>query len=169
MYTFYSFPISQHARRVLALLTEAEIPFELKHVAMDQGEFMTPEYMAINPNHQVPTLVEGDLKIHESNAILRFLCNKHSLTNWYPASANERAKVDQWLDWNQCLLGVATTSIVFNKVFAGENGDQEAIKRGEEKMAELGKDIESRVLARAVRAHAEGRVFLNDKRTVVFE
>ncbi|MEO1323974.1 MAG: formyltetrahydrofolate deformylase [Pseudomonadota bacterium] len=38
-----------------------------------------------------------------------------------------------------------------------------------EKMAELGKDIESRVLARAVRAHAEGRVFLNDKRTVVFE
>lgn len=38
-----------------------------------------------------------------------------------------------------------------------------------EKMAELGKDIEARVLARAVRAHAEGRVFLNDKRTVVFE
>jgi len=37
------------------------------------------------------------------------------------------------------------------------------------KMAELGKDIEARVLARAVKAHAEGRVFLNDKRTVVFE
>lgn len=38
-----------------------------------------------------------------------------------------------------------------------------------EKMAELGKDIEARVLARAVKAHAEGRVFLNHKRTVVFE
>ncbi|MEM9572330.1 MAG: formyltetrahydrofolate deformylase [Pseudomonadota bacterium] len=38
-----------------------------------------------------------------------------------------------------------------------------------EKMAELGKDIEARVLARAVRAHGEGRVFLNEKRTVVFE
>ena len=38
-----------------------------------------------------------------------------------------------------------------------------------ERMAELGKDIEARVLARAVRAHAEGRVFLNGKRTVVFE
>ncbi|MEM6555772.1 MAG: formyltetrahydrofolate deformylase [Pseudomonadota bacterium] len=38
-----------------------------------------------------------------------------------------------------------------------------------EKMAELGKDIEARVLARAVKAQAEGRVFLNDKRTVVFE
>lgn len=38
-----------------------------------------------------------------------------------------------------------------------------------EKMAELGKDIEARVLARAVKAYAEGRVFLNEKRTVVFE
>ena len=38
-----------------------------------------------------------------------------------------------------------------------------------DRMAELGKDIESRVLARAVRAHAEGRVFLNGPRTVVFE
>ncbi|MCR9268989.1 MAG: formyltetrahydrofolate deformylase [Hyphomonadaceae bacterium] len=38
-----------------------------------------------------------------------------------------------------------------------------------ERMAELGKDIEARVLARAVTAHAEGRVFLNGSRTVVFE
>lgn len=38
-----------------------------------------------------------------------------------------------------------------------------------ERMADMGKDIESRVLARAVKAHAEGRVFLNGKRTVVFE
>jgi len=38
-----------------------------------------------------------------------------------------------------------------------------------ERMADLGKDIEARVLARAVTAHAEGRVFLNEKRTVVFE
>ena len=37
------------------------------------------------------------------------------------------------------------------------------------RMAELGKDIEARVLARAVTAHAEGRVFLNGSRTVVFE
>lgn len=37
------------------------------------------------------------------------------------------------------------------------------------RMAELGKDIEARVLARAVKAHAEGRVFMNDGRTVVFE
>lgn len=38
-----------------------------------------------------------------------------------------------------------------------------------DRMAELGKDIEARVLARAVKAHGEGRVFLNDNRTVVFE
>ena len=38
-----------------------------------------------------------------------------------------------------------------------------------ERMVELGRDIEARVLARAVTAHAEGRVFLNGSRTVVFE
>ncbi|MDJ0921434.1 MAG: formyltetrahydrofolate deformylase [Henriciella sp.] len=38
-----------------------------------------------------------------------------------------------------------------------------------ERMVELGRDIEARVLARAVTAHAEGRVFLNGKRTIVFE
>ena len=37
------------------------------------------------------------------------------------------------------------------------------------RMAEIGRDIEARVLSRAVRAHAEGRVFLNGIRTVVFE
>nr|WP_070960828.1 formyltetrahydrofolate deformylase [Hyphomonas sp. Mor2] len=42
-------------------------------------------------------------------------------------------------------------------------------RQSAERMAELGKDIEARVLARAVTAHAEGRVFLNGKRTVVFE
>lgn len=38
-----------------------------------------------------------------------------------------------------------------------------------ERMAEIGRDIEARVLSRAVTAHAEGRVFLNGLRTVVFE
>ncbi|NRA30027.1 MAG: formyltetrahydrofolate deformylase [Parvularculaceae bacterium] len=38
-----------------------------------------------------------------------------------------------------------------------------------EKMIEMGRDIEARVLARAVRAHAEGRVFLSGSRTIVFD
>lgn len=137
MYVLYNHPISQHSRRVLALLAETGLKYESRHVALDQGAHMAPDYLAVNPNHQVPTLIDGDVKIHESNAILRYLCNANGLNDWYPANPAIRAEVDQWLDWTQCRFGPAVIDIVFNTVFAGEHGDKEAIKRGHAMMMEL--------------------------------
>jgi glutathione S-transferase len=34
----------------------------------------------------VPTFLDGDIKLHESNAILRYLCSKHALSDWYPSA-----------------------------------------------------------------------------------
>lgn len=137
MHILYHFPYSQHARRVVALLETAKLPYELRHVDMAQGQHMSAEYRAINPNHQVPTLLDGDLVLHESNAILRYLCRKHGLADWYPAEPQAAARVDQWLDWNQCLLAPAVVNIVLNKVFLREKGDQAAIAKGEAKLTEL--------------------------------
>jgi glutathione S-transferase len=137
MYVLHHHPFSQHARRVVALLEEAGLAYELRHVAMDKGEHMSPDFMAINPNHQVPVLTDGELRLFESNAILRYLANKHGLTDWYPPEPARRAVVDQWLDWNQCRLSSAVIDIVFNKVFLGPKGDQAAIARGEARVAEL--------------------------------
>ncbi|MEM7025846.1 MAG: glutathione S-transferase family protein [Pseudomonadota bacterium] len=138
MYILYHNPYSQHARRVVALLEEAELPYELCNVAMEKDEHLSPAYLEINPNHQIPTLIDGEFKIHESNAILRYLCTKHRIEEWYPSDPAARAKVDQWLDWGQCRLSPAVVDIVLNKVFAGERGDPAAIRRGEQRMAELG-------------------------------
>ncbi len=158
MYTFYSYPVSQHSRRVIALLEIAGLDYDLRHVAMDKGEYLSAEYLAINPNHQVPTLIDGDVKIHESNAILRYLCHKHDLKDWYPDDPATRAVVDQWLDWGQCRLSQAAVDIVLNTVFMGENGDAAAIKRGHEKMAELSPILNDGL---------EGRNFLaGDKPTI---
>jgi len=137
MYTLFHFPYSQHARRVVSLLEENQIPYQLQHVAMDKGEHMSSDFLAINPNHQVPVLQDGDFRIYESNAILRYICNKHQLTNWYPTDNQTRARVDQWLDWNQCRLSPSVIDIVFNKVFAGDKGDLKAIERGEKRLEEL--------------------------------
>lgn len=82
----YHHPYSQHCRRVVALLEEAGLDYELRRVAMEENEHLSPAYLKINPNHQVPTLQDGDLKMFESNAILRYLCVKHRLTSWYPTS-----------------------------------------------------------------------------------
>ena len=84
MYTLYYHPYSQHCRRVVALLEEAGLKYELRQVALDQGEHMSPAYLAINPNHQVPAMIDGELRVFESNAILRYLCHKHRLSDWYP-------------------------------------------------------------------------------------
>jgi len=134
MYVLYHYPASQHARRVVSLLEEAELKYELHNIAMDKGEFLSQDYTAINPNQQIPTLLDGEIKIHESNAILRYLCFKHHLTAWYPEDLPQRALVEQWLDWNQCRLSACVTDIVLNKVFLGDQGDPAAIKRGEENL-----------------------------------
>jgi glutathione S-transferase len=137
MYILYHSPYSQHARRVVSLLREAGLDYELRHVALEKREHLSAEYLAINPNHQVPTLIDGDVKIHESNAILRYLCVKHDLSDWYPMQPATRGAVEQWLDWNQCRLSPAVVDVVLNSVFLGPNGDAAAVERGRTKLGEL--------------------------------
>jgi glutathione S-transferase len=137
MYTLFQFPMSPASRRVVALLAHCDLPFERRDVDMMAGQHMSPEYLAVNPNHQVPTLLDGELKLHESNAILRFLCNRHSLESWYPTDSRVRARVDQWLDWTQCRFVPTMRDIVLNEVFLGEKGDKAAALRGREHLKEL--------------------------------
>src|SRR5262245_48026301 len=155
MYVLFHSPLSQHSRRVVSLLIEAGLPYRLQPVAMEKGEHRSPEYLAINPNHQVPTLLDGDIRIHESNAILRYLCVKHGLSDWYPNDLAQRAAVEQWLDWNQCRLSPAVVDIVLNSVFLGERGDKDAIARGRSRLSELEPIIESGLAGRAYLAGAQ--------------
>jgi glutathione S-transferase len=143
MYILYHFQFSQHARRVVSLLVAAGLDHELRMVDMGKRQHLSPEYLSINPNHQVPTLLDGAFKLHESNAILRYLCTKHRLTQWYPEPIEERASVEQWLDWNQCRLSPAVVDIVLNSVFLGDAGDRAAIDRGRSKLSELMPLLES--------------------------
>jgi glutathione S-transferase len=138
MLTAYIHPYSQHSRRVLALLEIAGADYKTEVVALDEGEHMSPAFLAVNPNHQVPALIDNGLTLSESNAILRYLCGKFELTDWYPPELGKRAIVDQWLDWNQCRLSRPVIDIVLNKVFLGDEGDRDAIVRGEADLVELG-------------------------------
>jgi glutathione S-transferase len=149
LYILYHHPYSQHSRRVVALLEEAGLDYELRHVTLDRGEQMSPTYLAINPNHQVPVMIDGEVTIFESNAILRYVCHKHRLSDWYPEELARRALVEQWLDWNQCHLAPAVIGIVFNKIILGPKGDREAIARGEARLAELAPILEAGLKGRA--------------------
>jgi glutathione S-transferase len=149
MYVLFHSPYSQHARRVVSLFIEAGLKYQLRHVAMEKGEHTSPEYLVVNPNHQVPTLLDGEIRIHESNAILRYLCVKHALCDWYPNDSAQRAAVEQWLDWNQCRLSPTVVDIVLNSVFLGEHGDKAAVERGRSRLPELERIIENGLTGRA--------------------
>ena len=137
MYTLYHNPASQHARRVVSLLEEANLSYTLHPVELREGEHYSTWYLQVNPNHQVPALQSGDLVMYESNAILRYLCHRHQLSTWYPEVPELRARVEQWLDWNQCRFSPSVVDIVLNSVFLGEKGDKEAISRGLARLPEL--------------------------------
>jgi glutathione S-transferase len=72
----------------------AGLDFEEENV---WGKTTSPEYLAKYPVHLTPTLEEGGLPkgtLGESCAIMAYLCNKHGLTQFYPADPGERAMVD---------------------------------------------------------------------------
>jgi len=97
--TLYNMPESPHARKVRLLAAELGIPLDL--VARDPriGETRSPDYLALNPNGRVPTLVEGGFTLWESAAILKYLAAKHPERGLSGATLQDQAHVDQWLFW----------------------------------------------------------------------
>ena len=72
----YHNPLSPNARRVL--LTAAYLGLRLDEQVLDvaNGEHKSPDYLALNPNGMIPTLVDGPLTLWESRAIIQYLASK---------------------------------------------------------------------------------------------
>jgi GST-like protein len=75
MLKFY-FNGSPNPTKVALFLEEAGIPFEPIPVDTRKGEQFGPAYLAINPNGKVPAIVDGDVTVFDSNAILLYLAEK---------------------------------------------------------------------------------------------
>lgn len=80
------------------------------------GGLDTPDYRAMNPNGLVPTLVDGDVTLWESNAIIRYLAAKYCSGGlWDPDPAN-RALADRWMEWAKSTGNVAIMKLFFATV-----------------------------------------------------
>lgn len=101
----HGFPMSPNARRVQIALEEVGAPYEYVLVDLMQGQQRAADYVALNPNGRVPTLVDGDLVLWESHAILEYLAAKHpehKLGGQSPAEVGEIAK---WMFLNASHFG----------------------------------------------------------------
>ena len=95
----YDYLPSGNSYKVRVLLSYLGIAYT--HVPIDiiKGETQTPAYLAMNPAGQIPLLQLGDGRtLAESNAILMFLAED---TPYIPMNSFDRAKVLQWMFWEQ--------------------------------------------------------------------
>jgi glutathione S-transferase len=99
MYTLYSMQNSGNSYKVRLALARLGIPYKLVEIDILKGESRTPEFLAKNPNGQVPLLeVAPDRHLAESNAILWYVAGGSTLA---PEERIERAQALQWMFFEQ--------------------------------------------------------------------
>jgi len=116
--TIYGMKISPRVRLVLMTCEVLGIQYEIKNVSIEDGEHKSREYLKINPQHNIPALVDGDLTLNESHAIAAYLANKYSADNTiYPTDPTIRAKVDQMMYFDTNLLSKTFGEIVYRLLY----------------------------------------------------
>lgn len=83
--------------RVRWTLQELDVGFEPIRVNLQAGEHQRPQFLRINPAGKIPVLVDGDVVLTESVAIVLYLAEKYSGKGLFPAGVAERAQVNRWL------------------------------------------------------------------------
>lgn len=96
---------SVNVQKVLWCCDELGLSFERIDAGMQFGHLDDPDYLALNPNGQIPTLVDGTFSLWESNSILRYLAMQYGASSsLYPSEPKLRACIDRWLDWSLSTL-----------------------------------------------------------------
>jgi glutathione S-transferase len=144
---------SSNVQNVLVALSETGTQFERVDIGGEFGGNDQPDYLAMNPNGLVPTLIDGDHIQWESCSCIRYIGAKYGSDPFYPADPARRGDADKWMDWH-----LTTSSAAIRPVFWGmirtppEKRDMKAI--GEAVVA-LGKTLG--ILDR----HLADRAFIN--------
>jgi glutathione S-transferase len=118
-------------QKVVWLLEELRQPYSREDYGRQFNNTQTEAYLSLNPCGKVPTLVDGDVVVWESNTILRYLCSKLAGgAALYPADPAARSQVERWMDWQ-----LASLNAPYLGVF------KESKKKDEERAASFGADV----------------------------
>ena len=94
----YMHPVSMVSRPVRLFIAENKLPVEEQVVDLMTGEHYGEAFTTINPSRQVPVLEDGDFRMTEASAILKYLADKFNLPS-YPKDLQKRARVNEMMDW----------------------------------------------------------------------
>jgi len=132
----YHFPISPNSRRAIATVHHLGLACDLEVVDLGKGEQLQTEFLNLNPNHMIPTLVDDDFVLWESNAIMQYLCAKVPANSLYPEDIKVRADITRWQFWQAAHFGSACGVYIFEWIIKpalnlGETNLEEIAKAGE--------------------------------------
>ena len=94
----YMHPVSMTSRPVRLFIAENKLDVEEQVIDLMTGEHHQEPYASINPNRLVPMLEDGDFRLTEGSAILKYLADKIGSPT-YPKDLKERARVNEMMDW----------------------------------------------------------------------
>lgn len=153
MLTLYSSPVSGNSYKIRLLLSFLGLPHRVIDLDLLADEQHQPAYLAINPRGEVPALVDGDLTLYDSAAILVYLASTHRPDPWFPQSPRTMAEITAWLafaaSWVQYGVFTARALVSFGIPANGLPPDfpanlDEAKVRGHRSLAILDAHLETR-------------------------
>lgn len=118
----YYNPLSPNVRRVRLAAAVLGIELEEKLLDFSKGEHKNPEYLALNPNGAVPTLVDGDYVLTESRSIMQYLASKKPESGLLPRDEAARADVTRWQFWDASHFSPQLGTLAFEKLIKGMVG-----------------------------------------------
>jgi glutathione S-transferase len=126
----YYHPASTTSRIVMLFAADQGIDLEYKLVDLFTGEHLKPEYAKINPNLLVPVLEDGDFRLTESSAILKYLADKAG-SPAYPKDLKARARVNEMMDWfNSNIYRDFAYGLIYPQTFPHHKRPSEQIQSG---------------------------------------
>jgi len=132
-------------------LEEAGVPYDLTFVDFAKKEQKAPDYVKLNPNGRIPTIVDrsnADFAVFESGAILWYLAEKYG--RYLPDTPNARSEVLQWLMFQMGGIGPMMGQAMYFQRIAAPNGREEpfSIKRYVDESRRLLEVLDTRLSGR---------------------
>ncbi|MBV9551330.1 MAG: glutathione S-transferase family protein [Alphaproteobacteria bacterium] len=123
---------SSNVQKVLWTCSELGIAYDRVDHGGPFGGNRDPEYLKLNPNGLVPTVIDGDLVMWESNTICRYLCSTHpDGEKLYPRDPAARTHVERWMDWQLSVIGAPMGALLQGLIRSTpETRDAAAIEAG---------------------------------------
>lgn len=117
MLTIWGRANSVNVQKVLWLCDELRLDHHRIDAGGRFGRTSDPDYLTMNPNGLVPTLVDGDFVLWESHSILRYLALEYGAGRaLYPDTPKGRVSVDRWLDWTLSRLQPAQRPVFWSLI-----------------------------------------------------